>query len=75
MNQNRFSQTFTVVFVIIFIYLIMGVYFKHEIGVWFSTIWYIMGLAGFVFFFYIGYRRSQRKQEKQKVINAMVIRK
>lgn len=70
MNLNNFRQTFAISFGVILIYLIMGVFFKHQIGVWFSVIWYLLGLGAIIFFAYNWIKGQNKGKKAEKVIDA-----
>lgn len=74
MGMNQFRNKFLLVFGVIFIYMVMGVFFKHQVGIWFSAIWYLMGLLGIAYIIYIKYQKSKPKN-KTKIVNAEIVKR
>jgi len=71
MDFRYYQQLWAICFGVVFIYLILGVFFKHTIGVWMAAFWYLAGLGGIIF---IAYTYFTRNKKKDKIINAKVIK-
>lgn len=70
----NFTQLIALIFGVLFIWLILGTYFKNNVGVWMAAIWYLGTISTAGFFTYIWWKNRKPKNEA-KVINAKVIKR
>lgn len=69
-DVTPFQQKFFLIFGVIFIWLILGVYFKNEIGVWFASLYYGFSFAGVII---IAVYRLKKGEQKPKVVTGEYI--
>jgi len=81
MQQQRqmtpFQARFLVIFGVVFIYMIFGVFLKHQVGEWLAAVWYI---AGIILLGLMGYNMYQNmgkppKSKAVKVVDAEIIKR
>lgn len=71
-----FQQRFAIIFGVVFVYMIMGVFFKQQVGAWFSALWYVLGLVGAIagVYFYLKYKNPPPKSKSTKIVKAEIVR-
>jgi len=69
--MSGFRQRFMVLFGVMFIYLVLGVFFRHQVGTWLSALWYIMGIVIAGVWVYSSIKAAKLSKSKEvKVVDA-----